>query len=123
VAVAAAGAGEEERAFGRSSEARTDDVGVSEGDCETWGDCMRAELAGDWGRGEDIVAMVGCTVRECHSLWGASGLECELGGPVFSSKADFLIWLDGLGTKLEKLFVHLTGLTISPSTTTYEMSR
>jgi hypothetical protein len=69
------GAGEEERPLGRSREARTDELGVSEGECGTWGDCMRAELAGDCGRGEVIVAMVGCTGGGCESPWAAAGLE------------------------------------------------
>lgn len=46
---------------GRSSDVRTDELGVSEGDCATLGDCMRVELVGEWGRGEDIVAMASCS--------------------------------------------------------------
>ena len=42
---------------GRSSDVRTDELGVSEGDCVTLGDCMRVELVGEWERGEDIVAI------------------------------------------------------------------
>ena len=45
---------------GRSSDVRPDELGVSEGDCVTLGDCMRVALEGEWGRGEDIVAMASC---------------------------------------------------------------
>jgi hypothetical protein len=57
---------------GRSSEVRTDEVGVSEGECGTWGDCMRVELAGDVGRGEDIVAMASYLRGGCENP-GAAG--------------------------------------------------
>lgn len=64
-----AGPGEGERALllmeaGRSREARTDElgVGVSEGEC------------GDWGRGDDIVAMAGSL---CRSVCKSSG--CSVG--------------------------------------------
>ena len=60
---------------GRSSDVRTDELGVSEGDCVTLGDCMRVELVGEWGRGEDIVAMASC-------LWGRERRLCVAGDSV-----------------------------------------
>jgi hypothetical protein len=60
---------------GRSSDVRTDELGVSEGDCVVLGDCMRVELVGEWGRGEDIVAMESCP-------WGRERRLCVAGDSV-----------------------------------------
>jgi len=55
---------------------------------------MRVELVGEWGRGEDIVAMASCLWEERE---GSVLLAIEWEDFVFTSltfKADSLIWLD-----------------------------
>ena len=96
------GAGEEERAFvgaGRSREVRTEDVGVLEGDCGTWGGCMRVELAGDWGRGEDVVAMTNCLCRESEGLATAGLLASLNSRSLFGSKQISHFSWTGLGIR------------------------
>jgi hypothetical protein len=60
---------------GKSSDVRTDELGVSEGDCVTLGDCMRVELVGEWERGEDIVAIA-------NRPLGREGKFCVAGNSV-----------------------------------------